>query len=594
MANWILRQKAGDFRGLGQRFNVDPLIIKLLYNRGVDTEEKIGKYLHGTEADFYHPSLMKDMDQAASIILNKIKEKKSIRVIGDYDIDGVTATAILVKGLRFLGGEVDYAIPHRVKDGYGLNPSLVTKAQRDGIDTIVTCDNGISAKVPIDLAKNYGMTVVVTDHHEVPFHEVAGKKEFLLPAADAVVDPKQQEATYPFPGICGGFVAYKLVQLLIEKSIDLIEETAAEEILLELSELAAFATVGDIMELQNENRILVKAGLERMKSSRNLGLRSLISVLEIDETTLSAFHLGFLLGPCINATGRLDTPDRAIKLLLSESEPEAVTLATELKSLNDSRKDITEKATEEAIKIIESGFYDQDKVLVIYLEECHESIAGIVAGRLKEKYDRPVFVVTKAEDGLKGSGRSIESYSMYDEMTKIGDVFSKFGGHAMAAGFSLPEENLSEMRIRLNQNCTLTEEDLTSVIRLDASVSPAYFTMANTSQLALLEPTGNGNERPLFGQSGMEILSLKYLGMNKKAMVVQAFDTKLETRVEFKLFRQIEEFLEFLKEKSDEQTVESLLLGKKTEPVFIDAAYTASINVFRGKKSIQFVLEHYR
>ncbi len=594
MSSWMLKQKSGDFKSLGQQFHVNPLLILLLFNRGVDTPEKIHKFLTGKEADFYSPSQMKDMEKGIGITIEKIKSERKIRVIGDYDIDGIMATAILVKGLSFFGARVDYAIPHRVRDGYGLNSSLVTKARNSGIDTIITCDNGISAKVPIDLAKSQGMTVVVTDHHEVPFHEVGGRKEFLLPAADAVIDPKQQEATYPFAGICGGFVAYKFIECLKEKWPDEVDEKAYEQLRQELTELAAFATIGDIMELQDENRILVKEGLLRMKKSKNLGLRTLMKVQAIEEKQVSAFHVGFVLGPCINATGRLDTPDRAIQLLLAKTQQEAVLLATELKTLNESRKTLTEEASAQAISQIESGLYDGDRVLVLYLPECHESIAGIVAGRIKEKYNKPTFVITDAEDGLKGSARSIEAYHIYDEMTKVSDIFTKFGGHAMAAGFSLPKEKLVELRQRLNADCNLTSEQLTGVIHLDAEVPMSYFNLDVLTDLELLEPCGTGNERPLFVRKSMQFLSAKYLGSSGKAIVFTVYDTKLATKHELKLFKDIDGFFLYLSEQFGTNIKEELLKGKTTTPVLLDVVYQAGINVFYGRKTVQFVMEQYR
>ncbi|MCQ2521549.1 MAG: single-stranded-DNA-specific exonuclease RecJ [Lachnospiraceae bacterium] len=594
MAKWMLKQRGGDYKGLGQQFHVNPLLILLLFNRGVYTPEKISHYLLGKETDFYSPSLMKDMDKATAIVANKIREGKKIRIIGDYDIDGIMATAILMKGFSFFGAVVDYSIPHRVKDGYGLNSSLVTKAHNSGVDTIVTCDNGISAKVPIDLAKSYGMTVVVTDHHEVPFHEVGGRKEFLLPAADAVVDPKQQEATYPFAGICGGFVAYKMIESLHTHFMEQCDEKAYEKLRQELTELAAFATIGDIMDLQDENRILVKEGLLRMQRSQNLGLRTLMKVQEVDGKKLSAFHIGFVLGPCINATGRLDSPDRALRLLLTENVTEAVNLATELKELNESRKSLTEEATNKAIEQIESGQHQGQKVLVIYLEDCHESIAGIVAGRIKEKYNRPTLVITKAEDGLKGSARSIEAYHIYDEMTKVSDIFTKYGGHAMAAGFSLPTEKLEELRERLNANCTLSGEDLEGVVHLDAEVPLGYFNAGVLEDLAIMEPCGGGNERPLFVRKGMQFLSAKYLGSGKKVIVFSVYDTRLNSWHELKLFRDIEGFFAYISEKCGESSVQALLNGNTTDPILLDIVYTTGLNEFRGRRSLQYVLEYYR
>lgn len=472
MAKWVVMAKRADFEAMARKHRITPVLARILRNRDLISEEEIDKYLNGTLADLYDPFLMKDMKKAAGIIGEKISQQKPIRVIGDYDVDGICASFILRKGIRLLGGNADVAIPHRIKDGYGLNERLVEDAAGDGIDTILTCDNGIAAFDQIKAAKEYGMTVVVTDHHEIPFEEKDGGREFILPPADAVVDPKQPECGYPFKQICGAVIAAKLMQALLTERNKYMDKTVESAKIQEFREemlcFEALATVCDVMELRDENRILVKEGLRLMETTSNQGLKALMMVNSIQDKTLTTHDAGFILGPCMNATGRLDTARRALELFECDNFREAVVIAGELKSLNDSRKLLTEQGVREAIAQVEEKGMDQDKVLVLYLPDCHESLAGIIAGRVREKYGKPVFVLTRAEEGVKGSGRSIDEYSMYEEMSVCKDLFTRYGGHKKAAGLSLPdEESVESFRRRLNENCKLTMEDLEEKLKID-------------------------------------------------------------------------------------------------------------------------------
>ena len=481
---WVVAAKKADFQGIGQRFGIDPVVARVIRNRELTEDAQIEKYLYGTKEDLYDPHLLKDVQLGADLIRQKIKEKKAIRIIGDYDIDGVQSTYILLKALRRCGAKVDVVIPDRMKDGYGINEHLISQAKEQGIDTILTCDNGISAIAPIHQAKALGMTVVVTDHHDIPYQEENGKIQYLSTGADAVINPKQPDCAYPFSGLCGAGVAFKFVQVLYETMG--IPRAEADIFI----ENAGFATVGDVMDLQDENRILVKLGLKMLNETKNLGMKALILQNALTPGEIKAYHIGFKIGPCLNASGRLDTARRSLRLLLCEDLVEAASLAAELTKLNEERKDMTLLAVQEAKEQIVSCGMEQDDVLVVYLPECHESLAGIVAGRLREAYHRPALVITKAEQGAKGSGRSIECYSMYEELNRCRDLFTNFGGHPMAAGFSLPEENIEPLRRQLNENSPLTAEDLIPKIRIDVPMPVDYVTKELVRQMELLEPFG--------------------------------------------------------------------------------------------------------
>ncbi len=589
MAQWFIAAKKADFSGIGERFGIDPVVARIIRNRDVVEERDIRKFLYGKKEDMYDPGLLKDMDRAVAVLGEKIRQGMKIRIIGDYDADGICAAYILVRGLAACKAKADTVIPHRIKDGYGLNDTLIEEAAADGIDTIVTCDNGIAAGEQTALARKYGMTVIVTDHHEVPYEETAdGKRVFLLPEAAAVVDPKQEGCGYPFQGICGAVVAYKLVCQLLKG----MEAEGAEELLGELLEIAAFATVCDVMELRDENRIIVKCGLESMRNTANIGLKALIEACGLEGKTLSAYHIGFVLGPCMNATGRLDTAQRALALLQCGNRAEAVRIANELKELNESRKEMTQAGVLQAVNQIEGSAWKGDRVLVVYLPEVHESLAGIIAGRIREKYGRPVFVLTLGEEGVKGSGRSVEGYHMYEEMTACKEFFTKYGGHKMAAGLSMKEENVEAFRRKLNACCRLTEEDLEEKVHIDVAMPFSYLTKSFVEQLALLEPYGVGNAKPVFAQREVHIVSGRILGKNRNVGKYSVTDGS-GTYYDMVHFGDLEAFRQFLVTKAGEYMVNRLYCGERVD-IPISITYYPDINRYGGKESLQIVMQNYK
>ncbi len=600
MAKWMVAAKKADFDKIAEKYHITPVMARIMRNRDLVEDADIEKYLHGNLEDLYDPLLMKGMKKAAEIIAEKIAEGARIRVIGDYDVDGICASYILIAGLCMLGGNADTVIPHRIKDGYGLNEALVRDAAAEGVDTIVTCDNGIAAAPQIALAKELGMTVVVTDHHEVPFEEKEGERTYLLPKADAVVDPKQQGCGYPFPGICGAVVALKLVQALFDRFGEKeMPQSKRAEIMEEMFSFAALATVCDVMELRDENRIIVKYGLEFLGKTKNSGLRALLMVNGIEEKALSPYHAGFIIGPCMNATGRLDTAKRALELFSSKDWREAVTIAGDLKNLNDSRKQMTEEGLQAAIRQVEGSEIQKDRVLVVYLPDCHESLAGIIAGKVREKYGKPAFVLTKGEDGVKGSGRSIEAYHMYDEISACKELFTRYGGHKMAAGLSLPDEASVEVfRKRLNESCRLTDDDFEEVIHIDVPMPLFYANKEFIRELSCLEPFGTGNPRPLFARKGIRLLSGRKLGKNRNVGKYRIED-EAGNGYEMIYFGDMERFDLFLSEKFGRQAVDGLYgnspygnASGKAEMV-ISIAYYPEINSFAGRESIQIVMQHY-
>ena len=542
MEKWVVAAKKADFNLIGRQFHIDPVIARLIRNRDVVGEEKIKEYLLGTIDTIPSPWLMKDMKKAVDILEKKIQQQAKIRIIGDYDIDGVTSTYILLKGLTRIGANVDTYIPDRVADGYGIHEHLIDRAESDKIDTIVTCDNGIAACAEIQMAKEKGMTVIVTDHHEIPYREENGERRVILPPADAILNPKQCDCLYPNKNLCGAVVAFKYITALYER-FD-IQKKELED----YYELVAIATVGDVMDLQGENRILVKEGLRRLPNTKNKGLQELIRANNLEDSKITAYHIGFVLGPCINASGRLDTAARSLALLNAPTKEEAAKLAGDLTALNQSRKALTEKGKEEAIQLIETTELKNDRVLVVYLPECHESLAGIIAGRLREKYHKPAFVLTRGEKCAKGSGRSIESYSMYDELIKCADLMVQFGGHPMAAGLSIEEENIEKFREQLNQNCTLTEEDLRPKIVIDVAMPISYITKELVEQISLLEPFGKGNVKPIFAQKGLRVLDSNIIGKNKNVVKLKLLDPQ-GAIIEGIYFGEADDFMNFIREK---------------------------------------------
>lgn len=566
---WYVQSKKADFKAVGEKYGIDQVTARIIRNRDIMEDADIAKYLHPDLSDLYSPHLMKDMDRLIEILHKKITEKKSIRIIGDYDIDGIESSYILLKGLQRVGAIASVAIPDRMKDGYGVNESLITKAKEDGIDTIITCDNGIAALDAIAYAKEEGLTVLVTDHHDIPYQEEDGVRSYLRSQADAIVNPKQKECGYPFAGICGAVVAWKVIQALYEAC-----KIPAEEAMVFL-ENAAFATVGDVMDLIDENRIIVKYGLEQMRHTRNLGLQALIQQKEVQADRLSAYHLGFVLGPCINASGRLDTAVRSLKLLLADQKESAIILATELADLNEERKQMTADGLDAAVEMIQAQALDQQKVMVVYLKDLHESLAGIVAGRIRELYHHPVFVLTKAEDGVKGSGRSIETYSMYEELCKCQDLFTKFGGHKMAAGLSIPEEKVQEFTERINANATLTEDDFIPKILIDVPMPLAYVNRQLVEELKVLEPFGKGNAKPVFADKNIRIRDKRIVGKNRNVVKLTIQDMAGGTYPAV-YFGDAETMMQFLETKD-----------------VISIVYYPEINSYMGREEIQFVISNY-
>lgn len=586
MEKWFVMRKGAPFQEIAEKFHITPILARLIRNRDIVGDENIQMYLHGTISDLHDGILMKDMNRAVDIILEKIQDNKKIRIIGDYDIDGINATYILLEGLRALGGNVDVDIPDRMKDGYGLNQHLIDRAYGEKVDTIITCDNGIAAKEEIAYGKRLGMTMIVTDHHEVPYEEVEGEKKYILPPADAVIDPKQEACHYPFKGLCGAAVAYKLIETLFHITGKDVEDVDY------LMENVAIATVGDVMDLVGENRIFVKQGLEMLKRTKNLGLKALIECTGVDVDRLSAYHIGFVIGPCLNASGRLDTAKRALELLCAKTKRDADVLAGDLKALNDNRKDMTATAVEEAILQIEGSSLCNDQVLVVYLPECHESLAGIVAGRVRERFYKPTFVLTKAEDGVKGSGRSIESYHMYEELNKCKSLLTKFGGHKLAAGVSMAEENVDAFRKMLNENATLSEDDLTAKVSIDIQMPLAYVSEQLVEELELLEPFGKGNGKPVFVEKNIEIVKGSVLGKNKSVMKMQVRDSQ-GTILEAMYFGNIEQFISYLKEKYGDVAVQRMLQGYPTG-MRLAFTYYPTINEYMGRKTAQIVIQNYQ
>ena len=574
MEKWFVAMKKADFNGIAEKYQISPIIARLMRNRDVIGDEAIDFYLNGTVEDLYDGLLMKDMDRAVDILKEKIEEGKKIRVIGDYDIDGVNATYILQQGLAGLGADVDTDIPDRIKDGYGLNQMLIDRALEDDVDTIITCDNGIAAMNEIAYGKENGMTIVVTDHHEVPYLEENGKKKYLLPPADAVVDPHRADCEYPFKGLCGAAVAYKLVEVLYRVSGK--SEQEVEHLQERLMENVAIATIGDVMDLVGENRVFVKKGLELLKTTKNEGLHALMQCTGVDTANLNTYHIGFVIGPCINAGGRLDTAKRALELLNASNRREAVTLAADLKELNDSRKEMTEEGVEEAVRQIESSSWKDDQVLVVYLPECHESIAGIIAGRIKERYYRPTFVLTKGETGVKGSGRSIEAYDMFAEMSRCRELFTKFGGHKLAAGLSLEEENVEVFRKRINELADLTEEDLQIKVSIDMRLPFPYINEELIHELKILEPFGKGNGKPLFAESKLRVIQPRIFGKNRNVLKCRLEDQQ-GNQMEAVYFGEVEDCLQKMEKKQ-----------------IMSFTYYPSINEYMGRRTIQLTIVNYQ
>ncbi|MBR5649814.1 single-stranded-DNA-specific exonuclease RecJ [Pseudobutyrivibrio sp.] len=587
MSKWILQRKAADYKGLSEKLKVDPVIVRLMVNRGLSTYEEMEEYLHPSLDNFPDPHLFADMDEACGLLMDAIDEGVKIRVVGDYDVDGIMSTYILTSAIKEVGGDVDYAVPHRMVDGYGINPDMVQAAFDEGVRFIITCDNGIAAAPAVDLAKELGMTFVVTDHHEVPFETAEdGSVVQKLPSADAVVDPKRNDCGYPFKGICGAQVAWKLVDVLFE-FVGLDKEMADKYL-----QFASIATVCDVMELKGENRATVYHGLKAIENTDNVGLNALLARNELKGKPLSCYHLGFIIGPCLNASGRLDTASKAIELLFEEDSAKALASANELVELNSQRKNMTQIGIDKARDIIENSDIKNQKVLVVYIPELHESLAGIVAGRIRETYNKPVLVITDAEDGAKGSGRSIPAYNMFEELTAVKDVFTKFGGHPMAAGVSLPTEKVEELRDRLNANCRLTEDDMQEVIKIDCDMPLSYISERLVDSIDMLAPFGTGNTKPLFALKNVEIKGASFMGKEGQFLRLNV-GTEVGGNMTALLFRNVPEFQEAVSAKYGKDTLQRLFSGN-TSNVKMDIIYEPSINEYRGNRNIQIMVENFK
>lgn len=585
MEKWFVINKGADFAGIAKRFGISPVTARLIRNREVMGDEAIARYLKGGIGELYDPHLLLDSDRLTDILVQKISEQKKIRVIGDYDIDGVMSTYILYKGITRCGGSVDFQIPDRMKDGYGINDHLIEQADEAGIDTIITCDNGIAAIGEIAHAKSLGMTVLVTDHHEIPYTEERGERHYKRSEADAIVNPKQMECTYPYKNLCGAAVAWKVIQILYEKCDIAVEESY------DFLENVAFATVGDVMDLTDENRILVREGLKRIHTTMNPGMRALILQNKLEPEQISSYHFGFVLGPCINASGRLETAKIALNLFLQEDVKKASEIAAELVDLNAQRKDMTAEGVELAMQQVEEG-NTGEKVLVVYLPDVHESLAGIIAGRIREACHKPTFVLTKSEDGVKGSGRSIEAYSMYEELCKCQELFTKFGGHPMAAGLSLTEANVEIFREKINACCGLTEEDFIPKIKIDIPMPVDYPDIPLVNELLLLEPFGKANVKPQFADKNLGIDRAVVVGKNQNVLKL-TLKTERGKSISAVYFGDVEKFREYYGRKYGENEVQQAFLGR-TNAIRMSVIYYPEINRYQGNESIQIVIKNYQ
>lgn len=571
MAKWTVANKVADFKKIGERFHIDQVIARIIRNRDIITDEEIDDYLNGTVEDLLDPKGLKDLVKAVQLMLQTIQEEKKIRVIGDYDADGICASYILYRSIKECGGNVDTVIPHRILDGYGINDSMIVDAHNEGVDMIITCDNGISARDVFAHAKEFGMSCIITDHHQIPFEETENGKIYILPEVDAIVNPHQEDCHYAFSNICGAYVAYQFAKELLEEKFGINKK---EELLEELLEVAGIATVCDIMPLKSENRIIVKACLQSLKNARNIGLRALIDVNEIQADKISSYSIGFVIGPCLNASGRLDTAELGLDLLKTMNYDEAIKKATHIKELNTNRKELTEQGVDAVMEELNSGNYDKDQVLVIYLPDTHESIAGIIAGRVREKTGKPTFILTDGEEGVKGSARSVEAYNLYEEMTRCQELFTKFGGHKMAAGFSMKKENIDIFRRQINENCSLTEDDLEEKILIDVPMPTAYVTKELIQQLDILEPFGTENRKPVFAERNIRVLFYKAMKNSRDMIRMQGLNEQGQ-KIQMLMFRNGAELLE-------------------KQPEIIDILYYPQMNSYHGTEEIQFVLQGYR
>lgn len=586
MAQWRLIRQGADYEALSKEYGMNPVVLRIMRNRGITEPEQIEEYLHGDIAVCDTSEGFADMDKAVDYLLSLTATGHRIRIIGDYDIDGVCSTAILYKGLQAIGLKADYAIPHRVLDGYGINISLVERAYEDGIQTIITCDNGISAFEALEKAAELGIQVIVTDHHEVRKEIADGREKEKFPVAYALINPKREENAISFKEICGAYVAYKLIMKLWDMSGEAEKHAKLKE---ELRVLAAFATIGDVMPLVGENRTLVKYGLQHIKECDNTGLKALIARNNLQDKEIKAYTIGFVLGPCLNAKGRLESAEQSLELLLCKDEREAEEKALELVKTNAERKELTDIGVERAISLVQEK-YAEDKVIVLYLENCHESIAGIIAGRVREKFYKPTWIFTDGQEGIKGSGRSVDAYDMNKGLCQCEDLLTHFGGHRLAAGASLPKEHLDELRCRLNKNAELSDEDLTEVIRIDVDMPFGYADAAFLQDLNLLEPFGKDNEKPIFAQSNVMFLRGRIFGAKSNVASFQVRD-KNGNLHELKFFGDIPDFNRYLDAKWGEGSAARLYAGDGSYGMSV--IYYPDFNTYNGKTTIQLVMKNY-
>ena len=583
---WLLRNKKVDLKAMSEKYKISQLLCKLMVNRDIIDENIINSYINPVYKYLHSPKTMKDVVFAVDIIKRKIQENKKIRIIGDYDVDGIISVFILYTALKKCGANVDYEIPDRIKDGYGINENIVKVAYDEGVDTIITCDNGISAIDQIQYAKDLGLTVIVTDHHDVPFIEEDGVRTFLSSQADAIINPKQIECEYKFKSICGAGVAFKLMEALYEE-IGMDKEECYK-----LIEFVAIATVCDVVDLIDENRIFVKNGLEMLNNSKNIGINALKKACGLEDKEITAYHLGFVIGPCLNASGRLDSAKKGLELLLMEDDEEAKNLAQEIVDLNDARKNMTKEGVDRAINIIDSTDINNDKILVVYIPDIHESLAGIVAGRVKEKYNKPTIILTKSEEGVKGSARSIEEYNMFEGLLACKELLDKFGGHPMAAGLSLQEDKVDELRKALNNKCELTDEDLTRKIMIDSSLPLEYLNLHLIEELNVLEPFGKGNSKPVFGVRDAKITKAMLLGKDKNVLKLKLL-TNNNITIDAMIFNDLENFESKIIEKYGNEELDNLY-NKSNNNIPMDFTFYPSINEWNGNKSIQIVVNGIR
>ena len=583
---WLLRNRKVDLKAMSEKYKISQLLCKLMVNRDIIDENIINSYINPVYKYLHSPKTMKDVVIAVDIIKRKIQENKKIRIIGDYDVDGIISVFILYTALKKCGANVDYEIPDRIKDGYGINENIVKVAYDEGVDTIITCDNGISAIDQIQYAKDLGLTVIVTDHHDVPFIEEDGVRTFLSSQADAIINPKQIECEYKFKSICGAGVAFKLMEALYEE-IGMDKEECYK-----LIEFVAIATVCDVVDLIDENRIFVKNGLEMLNNSKNIGINALKKACGLEDKEITAYHLGFVIGPCLNASGRLDSAKKGLELLLMEDDEEAKNLAQEIVDLNDARKNMTKEGVDRAINIIDSTDINNDKILVVYIPDIHESLAGIVAGRVKEKYNKPTIILTKSEEGVKGSARSIEEYNMFEGLLACKELLDKFGGHPMAAGLSLQEDKVDELRIALNNKCELTDEDLTRKIMIDSSLPLEYLNLHLIEELNVLEPFGKGNSKPVFGVRDAKITRAMLLGKDKNVLKLKLL-TNNNITIDAMIFNDLENFESKIIEKYGNEELDNLY-NKSNNNIPMDFTFYPSINEWNGNKSIQIVVNGIR